>query len=87
MISNYTIVDELGRVKAKIAELEQEEKRLADELREDGTTWKRDARAMRDKLWAEGFYAFVKAHEEEVPRAGAVRVVARTGQELGRAAA
>lgn len=53
---------------------------------EDVTCLKRDAQAMRDKLWAEGFYAFVKAHEEEVPRAGAVRVVAKTGQEMGRAA-
>lgn len=53
---------------------------------EDGVCLKRDAQAMRNKLWAEGFYAFVKAHEQEVPRAGSVRVVAKTGQEMGRAA-
>lgn len=53
---------------------------------EDGTIIRRDTQAMRDKLWSEGYHAFVKAHEEEVPRAGAVRVVAKTGQEMGRAA-
>lgn len=97
--SNLKIVDDLGRLLARIAELEKQADALRAELREygpgayegaifratvgaDGTQIRRDSRAMRDKLWAEGYYAFVRAHEEEVPRTGAVRVVARTGQDL-----
>lgn len=101
--TNITVVDELGRLQARIAALRVEEERLKDELRamgpgawegrlfratvgEDGTTTKRDAKAMRDKLWAEGYYTFVKAHEEEVPRQGAIRVVAKTGESVREAA-
>jgi hypothetical protein len=101
--TNYTIVDELGRLLARKAELEKEEARLKGELHgmgpgayegklfratvgADGSQWRRDAKAMRDKLWALGYYAFVKAHEEEVPRTGSVRVVAKTGQDVKEAA-
>ena len=41
---------------------------------------------MRNKLWSEGYYAFVKSHEEWEPRAGSVRVVARTGDKVEEAA-
>jgi hypothetical protein len=104
VVSGLKMVDDLGRVLAKIAELEKEAAALKDALREvgpgsyegrlfratvgeDGTQVKRDGQAMRDKLWLEGFHAFVKAHEEEVPRQGSVRCVAKTGKEVDRRAA
>lgn len=102
-MKHYDIVDELGALKAQIAELEVKEAALSDKLRaigpgafegrmfratvgEDGEQIKRDAKAMADKLRLEGFHAFVKAHEEAVPRRGSVRVVAKTGLDLERAA-
>lgn len=98
MISNYTLIDELGLVLGQAAELKKKADAIKAKLRkkgagtyegqffratvgEDGTAIKRDAQAMRDKLWTEGYYAFVKAHEQEVFREGAIRVVAKTGED------
>lgn len=103
-MTNYTIVDELGRLLARKAELECEEQRLKEQLHEmgpgsyegrlfratvgqDGTSIRRDSQAMRDRLWALSYYAFVKAHEQEVERRGSIRVVAKTGRDLDTAVA
>ena len=53
---------------------------------EAGERNKYDAQAMHDKLWLEGFHAFVKAHTETVISTPSVRVVSKTGKELKKAA-
>lgn len=103
--TNYAAVDELGRIKAKLAELKKQEAKLKAEVAamgpgtyegalfratvgEDDEFDKYDDAAIREKLIALGHRRFVNAHCEQIPRAGAVRVVARTGEveKRGRAA-
>ena len=95
--TNYAAVDQLGRVKAQLAELKKQEEKLRAEVAamgagsyegalfratvgEDGEATQYDNEAIREKLIALGHRRFVNAHCERVPKAGAVRVVAKTGE-------
>lgn len=104
MTSNLKMVDDLGRILAKIADLTVEADAIKDALRdagpgsyegkayratvgEDGEVDQFDNKVIREKLIALGHRRFVRAHCETVVKRGAVRCVARTGEEIkGRAA-
>lgn len=95
------IVDRLGRLLARRAELDREAERLKDDLRAAGvgayegalfratvSTQERevfDGAAAKAKLLAEGYHAFVRAHTRTATSTP-VRVVAKTGRLLDEAA-
>jgi len=94
---NNKIVDMLGVVQAKIAELAKEEKVLKDALKGYGTgayegdlfratvsTFPRenfDAKEAKKKLLLEGFHAFVKKHTSYTT-VTKINVVAKNGEQI-----